>query len=188
MTKADNEVALPVEFRVHPMDPSEAGMVRRFCLDTIVETFGYGYRADWHHDLDALGTVGDLYSTTNGGGFLVVRCGDELVACGGLRPLCTHRGLSERFALRYPDPAAVGSIWRVYVRADQRGNGLGRHLTAELERLSRELGQQDVYLHTSTNRPATVAFWVNRGYDAFAHDTLCEDATVHMDKRLSRER
>lgn len=160
--------------------------MRQFCLDTIAEAFGYGYRPDWHDDLDRLGSGDDDYAPERGGGFLVIRHRDEVVACGGMRSLATRPNLCERFAERYPRPDCIASLWRVYVNASHRSQGLGCVLTRQLEELAASRGYTASYLHTSAARPASVAFWTSRGYRVFGHDPDCPDATVHMDRPLHR--
>ena len=166
-----------------PLVPTEAGTLRRFCLDVIEEAFGHSYRREWHADLDRLGSANDDYQPSRKGTFLVVKADGEVVGCGGLRALSTRSDLIDRFTPRYPDSASIGSIWRVYVRPDQRSSGIGKWLVDELERIGRELGYTELYLHTSADSPRSVAFWERQGYMAFRHDAT-EDPTVHMDKLL----
>ncbi|MGF1595441.1 MAG: GNAT family N-acetyltransferase [Acidimicrobiales bacterium] len=172
-------------YRLALLDGDEAPRVRQFCLATIAEAFGHGYHPEWHNDLDRLGSAhDDDYATERGGAFLVAWRGGEVVGCGGLRSLVTRPNLCERFAGRYPDPGTVGSLWRIYVAPTHRGGGLGCLLATRLEAIGASVGYRTSYLHTSTLRQPTVAFWTKRGYLAFDHDDAPEDATLHMDKHL----
>ncbi len=166
-----------------PLDPADGSRLRQFCLDVIEEAFGHSYRPEWHADLDRLGGLDDEYCADRRGVFLVVKSDDDVVGCGGLRALATRTDLIDRFADRYPAPASVGSLWRIYVRPDQRSSGIGKWLVDELERVARELAYTEIYLHTSATSPRSVAFWERHGYTAFQHDASGEP-TVHLDKPL----
>lgn len=168
-----------------PVLPDEAVAIRRFCLETIQEAFGHGYRPDWHSDLDRLGSANDDYTPERGGAFLVVGHQGTVVACGGLRPLSAKPTLSRQFETRYPDPTAIGSLWRVYVQPDLRGRGLGRLLNDQLEAIAMAHGYRTLYLHTSAQRHDTVAFWQRQGYQAFCHELAEPDSTLHLDKTLT---
>lgn len=92
--------------------------------------------------------------------------------------------LQQDILAMFPDRYALGedvaSIWRVYVRKDLRGNGLGRWLTALCEREATRLRYRTMYLHATSDAHATVSFWPavgNRIIDANAE-------TTHFDKRL----
>lgn len=175
----------PGGFELTAMAPAEAGAVRRFCLSTIAEAFGHGYCPEWHGDLDRLGTDHDDYAPQQGGAFVVARSGSRIVACGGMRPLTAKPALHSRFAARYRDPELIASLWRVYVEDDQRGTGIGSEITRHLELAAIEAGYRYCYLHTSSHRAASVAFWVGRGYQPFAFDAD-PDRTVHLDKFLPK--
>ena len=166
-----------------PMAQDEGDRLRQFCLDVIEEAFGYRYRPDWHGDLDRLGGPDDEYQLSRGGAFFVVKHGDDVVGCGGLRPLSARSDLVDRFVDRYPRPGRVGSIWRVYVRPDQRGHGIGKWVVDELEGAARALRYTNAYLHTSATNPRSIAFWERQGYASFDRDEAVSDA-VHMDKPL----
>src|SRR6185436_14398416 len=66
------------------------------------------------------------------GAFLVAWSGSEAIGCGAIR--------------RLDDRSA--EIKRMYVAADQRGRGLGRHILAALEAEARRLGVRRVVLET----------------------------------------
>ena len=166
-----------------PLEPAEGARLRQFCLGVIEEAFGHSYRPDWHADLDRLGGVDDDYRVDRRGAFLVVTLDDDVVGCGGLRALANRTDLLDRFACRYPVAASVGSFWRVYVRHDQRGAGIGKWLVDELERVARELAYTEIYLHTSATSARSVAFWERHGYTAFERDDSSEP-TLHLDKPL----
>ncbi len=166
---------------VSPLDPSDRFHLRRFCLATIEEAFGHGYRPDWHGDLDRLGSGTHEYRPEVGGEFLVARRDGEIVGCGGVSALNSRPALAERFANRYTDFSGVGSVWRVYVDSSARGCGLGRSIAVALEKRAAVLGYRRLYLHTSAKADRAMAFWRSRGYEPFCEDADA-DRTVHFDK------
>lgn len=83
-----------------------------------------------------------------GGLFLVAENGAEAVGCVGLR----REG---------PVTAEVKRLW---VRADQRGTGLARHLMAQVEDAARASGCTRLVLDTSRHLPAAVAFYRRAGW------------------------
>ena len=85
------------------------------------------------------------------------------------------------FADRYAEPEAVSSLWRVYVRADQRGRRIGGWLNALCEREAAQMGFTDMYLHAASDAAATIGFWRSSGYaeiGAFGE-------SVHFSKSLT---
>jgi putative acetyltransferase len=69
------------------------------------------------------------------------------VGCGALR-------LATGFA----------EIKRMYVRPDNRGNGVGRRLLAHLEELAAETGRTHVRLETGISQPEAIALYERAGY------------------------
>jgi GNAT superfamily N-acetyltransferase len=86
------------------------------------------------------------------GAFVVVRVDGDPVACGGVR--------------RHDDDTA--EIKRMYVRAANRGNGIGRQLLAALERRARDLGYGRAVLETGTAQPEAMALYAGAGYHPIA--------------------
>lgn len=156
---------------------------RAFCLDVIKEFYGFDYRRDWHLDLDSLTqpAIDDHYSARNRGAFwTLAEPNGRLVATAGVRALHWKPTLVAAFSVRYPAPDRVASLWRVYVRKDQRGLGLGRWLNGIAEGEAIRLGYTFMYLHASSDATATTSFWRSCGYAAFEE----EDLTTHFDKEL----
>lgn len=174
----------PAGIEVGLLKPADGMAARNFCLDTILEVYGHGYRPDWHADLDSLASGDHGYLPDEGGAFLVAHRDGEIIGTAGLRCLATAPKVCERFADRYPSPAKVGSIWRTYLEPSLRSKGIGATLSAELEYRAAELGYRRLYLHTSSNTPRALSFWQGQGYGPFAADDDTE-ATVHLDKTLS---
>lgn len=165
------------------MTGSQRGDARRFCLDVIKEFYGTDYRPDWHADLDSL-TSDDprcWFSSQNSGAFWVVQDAvGDIIATAGLYILRWKPNLVAALAGRYPEPETIPQLVRVYVRGDQRGRGIGvwLHELAEAEIIQR--GDRILYLHASAGTPATLKFWLGRGFAEFAN----AEGTAHFDKSL----
>jgi len=82
------------------------------------------------------------------GAFLVAWSGSEAIGCGAIR--------------RLDDRSA--EIKRMYVAADQRGRGLGRHILAALEAEARRLGVRRVVLETGNRQTRALALYRANGF------------------------
>lgn len=156
---------------------------RQFCLDTIKEFYGFDYNPDWHLDIDTLlrPETENQYAQPNRGAFWIVSNAEgELVATVGVRGLLFKPALVEAFRYRYPEPDKVGSLWRLYVRKDKRGHGLGTKLNLLVEEESLKLGYMNMYLHASSDAVATIGFWKSVGYENIGE----WDFSTHFDKKL----
>jgi GNAT superfamily N-acetyltransferase len=160
---------------------AEHAATRTFCLDTIREFYGVKYRPDWHDDLDSLlqPREANHYATYHRGGFWVLRNAEGIIiGTAGVRGLKWKPALIEAF---YDQADAIASLWRVYVRRDLRGCGIGRWLNALAEREAARMRYTTMYLHASADARATIVFWRSAGYRQIA-DT---GADLHFDKELS---
>ena len=164
--------------------PSSAhAAARQFCLDVIKEFYGFDYRPDWHHDLDTLllPPAENHYGAANRGAFWTLCEPDgTLIATAGIRGLWWKPNLVQEFAARYPDPGKIGSLWRVYVRKDWRGRGLGKWLSFMAEDEAYWRGYTTMYLHASADAAATIAFWKSAGYANIGESGF----STHFDKPL----
>ena len=169
--------------RLSDQPGSSHDAARTFCLDVIKEFYDFDYRADWHADLDSLRrpAVENHYSSLNRGAFWTLSRPDgTLLATAGIRHLGWKPLIVKAFAERYPDGESIASLWRVYVRKDERGRGLGTSLNLLAEREAASLGFTHMYLHASSDAAATLGFWRSTGYaeiGAFGD-------SIHFDKRL----
>lgn len=156
---------------------------RAFCLETIKEFYDFDYRQDWHEDLDSLclEEANNHYAPANRGGFWYLTGGDDkIVATVGIRALHWKPAIVRAFRDRYRNPGTVCSLWRLYVRQDLRGRGLGRSLNALAENEAVRLGYDTMYLHASSDAGATISFWKAMGYADIGE----YDFSTHFDKRL----
>ncbi len=82
------------------------------------------------------------------GVFLLARCDNLVVSCGGVQQL---------------EPG-IGEIKRMWVSDDWRGLGIGRRMLDELESQSRTLGHHTVRLDTNTVLTEAITMYVSAGY------------------------
>lgn len=165
-----------------PAAPAHAA-ARRFCLDTIKEYYGFDYNPDWHLDIDSLlrPEAEAHYAAPNRGAFWTLSdTAGDIVATVGVRGLWYKPAIVEAFRDRYPDPEKVGSPWRLYVRKDLRGQGLGRKLSRLAEEEAVKLGYSSMYLHASSDAAATIGFWKSVGYEDLGE----YEFSTHFDKKL----
>ena len=82
------------------------------------------------------------------GVFLLVRAGDRIVGCGGLRPW----------------DASTGEIKRMWIDPEARGRGLARRLLAALEETARATGRTRVVLDTHSALVEATGLYERAGY------------------------
>lgn len=82
------------------------------------------------------------------GCFLVVRVGDEAVACGGIRRLTP----------------VVAELKCVYVAPAHRRRGIARVLLARLEAAASAAGYNSLRLEAGTGQPEALALYASAGY------------------------
>ncbi|HSF64544.1 MAG TPA: GNAT family N-acetyltransferase [Paracoccaceae bacterium] len=137
---------MTVMIRPHdPASPQALACLRAFFADldaAFPDGFDPGPVAGW--GLDDLRPPGGL--------FLIAEGGTEALGCVGLR---RH------------DPATA-EVKRLWVRGDQRGTGLARHLMARVEDGARAGGCTRLVLDTSRHLPAAVAFYRRAGWAEIA--------------------
>src|SRR5215212_2010327 len=100
------------------------------------------YPAESNHLLD-VAALSDPAVT-----FLVVRDRGEAVGCG---------------AILY-DPRGWGEVKRMYVQPEQRGEGIGRRVLAELEAIARDAGLPLLRLETGIHNTEALALYRGAGF------------------------
>jgi ribosomal protein S18 acetylase RimI-like enzyme len=104
------------------------------------------------------------------GAFVLATRGDDVVACGAVRPFAGTDDIAE--------------IKRMWVRPEARGEGLGAAMLAELERISRAGGYARVRLDTNENLTPAIRLYERSGYVGIARFNDTPDATHFYEKRL----
>ena len=182
MSATESPAGLIVK-RLDDVTGVEHTAARTFCLGVIKEFYGFDYRPDWHGDLDSLEKPTDLnhFSAANRGAFWTLSDADgNIAATTGIKRLSWHPNVLESLPGRYPAPEKVATLMRAYVRKDLRGSGIGRYLTTLCENEARHFGYATLYLHASSDTPATIAFWTARGYQPIGTFGF----STHFDKPL----
>ena len=67
-----------------------------------------------------------------------------------------------------------------------QGRGLGQHLLAHAEAVTRSLGHDVIRLYTNQRFEDNVAFYLKRGYRLDREEGFAGGVIVHMSKRLAR--
>jgi GNAT superfamily N-acetyltransferase len=91
----------------------------------------------------------DAHEVSEGNGaYLVAWSGQRPIGCGAIRKI-DHQ---------------VGELKRMYVAADQRGNGVGRALLQALESQARKLNLRKLVLETGVRQHAAIALYQRAGF------------------------
>lgn len=162
--------------------PAQSAQIKEFCLHQIKTEYGYDYTPEWHKDLDSLSDDTSMYYPYERGSFYVMQVDGEIVASAGMRDLKYKPSNLELFQQEF-DTTNVASLWRTYTRLDMRNKGLATQLLESIDEDITKYQYEYVYLHTSWNKPDSVKFWRNRGFEIF-QEVDNEDKTVHMYKSL----
>jgi GNAT superfamily N-acetyltransferase len=103
------------------------------------------------------------------GTFLVIRRDDELVGCGGFKPLP-------------PDAVYLKRMW---VAPEARGQGLGKRLLDALEERASAMGYRKIKLDTHRSLSEAQQLYRNRGYREIAPFSERRYAHHWFEKTLS---
>ncbi|MBW3620019.1 MAG: GNAT family N-acetyltransferase [Actinobacteria bacterium] len=109
-----------------------------------------------------------------GGAFWVVERDREVVACAGWAP--------------HPvDGRPGGELKRLYVRADQRGSGLGRWLVERVERAAAEAGAETIELWSDTRFLDAHRLYTRLGYAPTGETRELHDPSDTTEYRFVRD-
>src|SRR5215472_3192346 len=139
--------------------PEDLAQARAIMLRTFEEDFGYGYRPDYHADVDDL--RGTYLDNPRHALFVAVDdASDQVVATagirsGGLKPQYNPAWLVERY-----DPERTAQIVRVYVAREHRRRGIAQGLiSAVCQFVADEGSYERIALHTDPRSPGAERFW-----------------------------
>lgn len=107
--------------------------------------------------------------------------GGTIVGSTAVRHLAWKPNIPAMFPGRYERADEIASLWRVYVRRDMRGCGIGTWLARLSEDEAARAGYRTMYLHASSDAAATLAFWRAVGYVEVG---TCTTST-HFEKPLA---
>ena len=106
----------------------------------------------------------EVFAEAEGGAFLAVLDGDELVAGGALK-----RGR-----------AARGEVKRMWTRPGLRRQGLAARVLRELEAVACELGYADLELTTGARQPEAVALYLRHGWIPDFDPSVAQPAEAYL--------
>lgn len=123
-------------------------------IKTVLEEYGLGWESSSANccggaDQDAVEV--EKYYLETGGEFWVVEHDGKIVGTGGYHPI--ERGQN-----------AV-EIRKMYLLPTARGQGLGRHLLAQLEQAAAENGFEQTWVETATVLKEAVKLYERNGYE-----------------------
>lgn len=173
----------------HAVGPYEVRMAthadlpgaRSVMLDTFYREFGHGYRPEWHGDVVDL--AGAYLAPARHALFVAVK-GDEVVGTSAVRAQGPASPPHPAWIAERYGGDTTAQLFRVYVRAEHRRNGLARALVDAATRFVAETpGYEQIYLHTDTRVPGAEPFWRSVAvevFDARDGDPL-RHQTVHFE-------
>jgi GNAT superfamily N-acetyltransferase len=146
-------------FSIRRARPEDVPETRALMIRTFEQDFGYGYRPEYHADVDEMQAVylddprhALLVAVDDGSAAIVGTAG---VRSGGLKPQFNHAWLVERY-----DPETTAQLVRVYTHSDHRGRGVARALVdACLRFVATVPSYRVVALHTDPRSPGAERFW-----------------------------
>ena len=159
MTQTTDSRRQTAGFSIRPAAPADLAEARALMIRTFEEDFGYGYKPEYHADVDDLQGV----YLDNPRHALFVAVDDEsgaIIATGGVR----HNDLKPEFnpawlLARY-NPPRTAQLVRIYVLREHRRRGLARAMVARTLQFVAEAGGYDVVaLHTDPKSPGAERFW-----------------------------
>ena len=158
-------------------NPKEIKDVQEFLFKMIKLEFGYDYVPEWHQDVVNLE---DYYVNPERNNFFVAYYETgEIIATIGIRSY--DKDFPEFRHLYSKD--TTSSIWRLFVDRRCRRCGLASKMFCISENFAKEVGYDDIYLHTHKNLDGALEFWTKMGF-IVALDSNDELETVHMDKKI----
>ena len=146
-------------FSVRAAGPGDLAAARALMIRTFEEDFGYGYRPEFHADVDDLRGVylehprhALFVAVADDTGQLLGTAG---IRSGGLKPAFNLPWLVARY-----DPERTAQLVRVYTLRECRGRGVARALVERAVRFAAEEGGYTVVaLHTDPRSPGAERFW-----------------------------
>lgn len=122
-----------------------------------------------------LATFQQTYLEHPDGAFLTARVDGILVATVGYVPY------DNRFAQLQIGQERIVEVVRLYVDPALHRTGLASQLSAALEKMARQKGIKQLYLHTHPFLPGAVSFWGKRGFSTIHVDHDPVWRTIHME-------
>lgn len=164
-------------------DPAELAAAREVLVRSMADDQGYGYRPDWHWDLDHLQEV--YVDNARQALFVAVEGGEVLGTCAVRVGGPASPPHPPEVAARYADRQAVAQITRLVTVPAARRRGLARQLVAAGVEFAREAGFRVACLHTNARTTGALEFWRQAGavevFDAREWEDDDRFETVHFE-------
>jgi GNAT superfamily N-acetyltransferase len=175
---------MPTTFTIRPATPDDIAPARALMIRTFEEDFGYGYKPEYHGDVDDMqGVYIDhprhaLFVAVAGDAGQIV--GTVGVRSGGLKPAFNHRWLVERY-----DPELTAQLVRVYTLHEFRGRGVARALVERaLQFVADEGSYTVVALHTDPRSPGAERFWRSMPTTLILDDRDGPSGSLHFEMAI----
>lgn len=151
-------------------------LVQDFMLGIIKDDFGYDFNPEWHKDIV---DIENMYINNPKSCFFVAKDNDLIVGTIGARPYDKEY---PEFVGKYSKETTL-SIWRHYIKKDQRGLGIGTKLLKKVEDFAVKEKYKYIYLHTQKTIKGSLEYWLAKG---FSITVTKEDllSTVHLQKSI----
>jgi GNAT superfamily N-acetyltransferase len=177
-------IAQQPAFTIRAALPSDVDAARALMIRTFEEDFGYGYKPEFHADVDDMqGTYLDnprhtlFVAVAEATGQIVGTAG---VRSGGLKPAFNHPWLVERY-----DPERTAQLVRVYTLREYRGKGVARALVERALRFVPEAGGYSVVaLHTDPRSPGAERFWRSMPTTLILDDRDGPSGSLHFEMAI----
>ncbi|WP_219106388.1 GNAT family N-acetyltransferase [Austwickia sp. TVS 96-490-7B] len=156
--------------------PDDVDQARAVIRRSMEDDQSYGYRFDWHWDVEHLREV---YLDNPRNVMLIGRLGGTIVATAGIRvggpDSPPHH---PAIAARYADRHHVAQLLRVVTVPQARRRGFARQMVdAAVDWARQDGGYRVIYLHTNAAVPGAEAFWRSTGADLVQDDRGWETDT-----------
>lgn len=169
--------------RLEDLDQARALMLRTFDED-----FGYGYRPDYHADVDDLRGV----YLDNPRHVLFVAVDDasgEIIGTAGIRSGGLKEGFNPRWLVDRYDAERTAQIVRVYIAREHRRRGIAQELVEAARQFVAEDGTYTrIALHTDPLSPGAERFWKAQATTLIHDDRDGPSGSIHFEMDIPSER
>ena len=171
-------------FTIRVAAPADLEAARALMIRTFEQDFGYGYRPEFHADVDDIrGVYLDnprhalFVAVDTATGAIVGTAG---IRSGGLKPAFNPPWLVARY-----DPERTAQLVRVYTLREWRGAGVARALVARALQFVADEGSYSVAaLHTDPRSPGAERFWRSLPTTLIHDDRDGPSASLHFEMAI----
>src|SRR5262245_14773639 len=170
---------------VRPARPEDLAQARAIMLRTFEEDFGYGYRPDYHADVDDL--RGTYLDNPRHALFVAVgHASDQLVATAGIRPGRLKAEFNQPWLVERYGRARTAQIVRVYVANEHRRRGIAQALVNAVCQFVADDGSYEcIALHTDPRSPGAERFWTAQPTTLIHDDRDGPSRSLHFEMNIA---